>query len=350
MIDYQEIANKCKSKADFCRALGIVARGGNYKRIDNIIRDHNLDISHFSNKPWNYGIHYTIGKKLSLEEILVEDTPIKNNNNLKKKLFKAGLKKEECEVCGYKENLELHHINGDNCDNRIENLQILCPNCHAKTDTFRGLNLKSKRNHLTPEDYIISDEEYAKKIKDKNEARRKKNVEIKSLPKCKYCGKEFKPRRGLVYCSLECYNNDRCESSRRPNMIDLIQSFKDLRSFTKVAESYGVSDNAVRKWCKVYGIPEHTSDIIDYINTNFSGNIKPVKKTEIKEIRKVVWDMYDKNLELIETFDSRTDAGQWLIDNGFSKTKDPKNAGKHLSEVGENYRYLLKHFWKKRYI
>lgn len=51
MKNYQEIIKKCKSKADFCRELGIVASGGNYKRIDNIIKEHNLDVSHFANRP-----------------------------------------------------------------------------------------------------------------------------------------------------------------------------------------------------------------------------------------------------------------------------------------------------------
>lgn len=32
----------------------------------------------------------------------------------------------------------MHHINGNNLDNRLENLQVLCPNCHALTENFRG--------------------------------------------------------------------------------------------------------------------------------------------------------------------------------------------------------------------
>lgn len=94
-------------------------------------------------------------------------------------MFRLGIKEEKCEVCGYTDSLELHHINGDNCDNRIENLQILCPNCHAKIDTFRGLNIKSKKKHLTPDDYIISEEEHAKHLEEKKIARRKPKVEVK---------------------------------------------------------------------------------------------------------------------------------------------------------------------------
>jgi len=52
--------------------------------------------------------------------------------------------------------VELHHINGDSRDNRLENLQILCPNCHALTDNYRGKNVIGRRTK-TPESYIISD-------------------------------------------------------------------------------------------------------------------------------------------------------------------------------------------------
>ena len=57
----------------------------------------------------------------------------------------------ECAFCGFdgegwegKIALELDHINGDNTDNRIENLRYLCPNCHASTETYRGRNKKIK--------------------------------------------------------------------------------------------------------------------------------------------------------------------------------------------------------------
>jgi hypothetical protein len=74
--------------------------------------------------------------------------PRRNRNHLKRRLFDAGIKTRCCESCGLAEwrglaiPLSLHHVNGDRHDNRLGNLQILCPNCHGLTDTWAGRNLR----------------------------------------------------------------------------------------------------------------------------------------------------------------------------------------------------------------
>jgi transposase-like protein len=66
--------------------------------------------------------------------------------HVKRRLLSAGLKENRCERCGIEEwlgaplSMALHHVNGDGQDNRLENLQMLCPNCHAQTENFAGRN------------------------------------------------------------------------------------------------------------------------------------------------------------------------------------------------------------------
>ena len=67
---------------------------------------------------------------------------------MKKRLIKEGIKKEKCENCnldtwlGEQIPTELHHIDGNSSNNNLSNLQILCPNCHHKTDNFRNKKIK----------------------------------------------------------------------------------------------------------------------------------------------------------------------------------------------------------------
>jgi 5-methylcytosine-specific restriction endonuclease McrA len=72
----------------------------------------------------------------------------RNRTHLKGRLLKAGLLSTLCAECGIATwrgralALELHHINGDGRDNRLENLTLLCPNCHSQTDSWGGRNTR----------------------------------------------------------------------------------------------------------------------------------------------------------------------------------------------------------------
>jgi DNA-binding CsgD family transcriptional regulator len=88
-----------------------------------------------------------------ISELLVAGT-YRGRNNLKLRLIKEGLKQERCERCdltawlGEPLSLALHHINGDRLDHRLENLELLCPNCHSQTDTYSGRNGHRRGGHL----------------------------------------------------------------------------------------------------------------------------------------------------------------------------------------------------------
>jgi DNA-binding CsgD family transcriptional regulator/5-methylcytosine-specific restriction endonuclease McrA len=80
-----------------------------------------------------------------IAELLVADT-YRGRYNLKVRLIREGLKENRCERCGVTDwceqplTLALHHINGKRNDNRLENLQLLCPNCHSQTGNYAGRN------------------------------------------------------------------------------------------------------------------------------------------------------------------------------------------------------------------
>lgn len=95
--------------------------------------------------------------KYNLDDILSGLHPNVPTMKVKARLIKNGIKEWKCESCGITEwlgkriALELDHINGNNSDHRLENLRILCPNCHSQTDTHSGKNAKIKVQNKCPE-------------------------------------------------------------------------------------------------------------------------------------------------------------------------------------------------------
>jgi transposase-like protein len=133
------------SVSEVSRRLGYTPNGGVHRMIVKYIRTSGLDTSHFTGTRWARGRRLP---KRSLDEILVENSTYYANSKLRRRLVEAGLLEAECAECGLDTwrgrplPLHLDHINGDHTDNRLENLRILCPNCHALTDTWCARNRK----------------------------------------------------------------------------------------------------------------------------------------------------------------------------------------------------------------
>jgi len=151
----KQLKEAVKSSLSFrqvLKKLNLRTAGGNYEQVKKYIRELNLSTKHFKGKAWNKGLK-GIGKPLiPLEKILTKNSYFQSFK-LKKRLFAAGLKEQRCKNCGWAKKtpdgylpLELDHINGDRHDNRLENLRILCPNCHSLQPTHRGRNQKRTKS------------------------------------------------------------------------------------------------------------------------------------------------------------------------------------------------------------
>jgi Zn finger protein HypA/HybF involved in hydrogenase expression len=152
-----------------------------------------------------------------------------SSDSLRKKLIQQGLKNLRCENClnthwlGKPISLELHHINGVKKDNRLDNLQILCPNCHAQTEHYRG---RKKRKKVVCVDCN-------RKISNKSTY-------------CRSCSMKRRAKRSPI-------NLDHLRRCVWPTKEELQEDLVTL-PYTAIGRKYGVTDNSVRRWARKYGL------------------------------------------------------------------------------------------------
>ena len=154
--EFIELVNKCSNISDVLRELEYSTNGNSWGY--QIVKERMEKLNLFFTKRNSM---YQDNTALPLEKILIKDSEY-NRTKLKTRLVKEGLKEYKCECCGISEwngkplTLQLHHINGIHNDNRLSNLQLLCPNCHSQTENFgtrgRGTSIIRKAENLSKED------------------------------------------------------------------------------------------------------------------------------------------------------------------------------------------------------
>lgn len=139
------------------QGLGLSKSSWHYRNLRRHCERLGLDLSHFRGQGWAKGWTLTItdreARSVPLDQVLVRGRRT-NTNALRARLILLGMKKAQCEWClgtewrGAPIPLELDHVDGDKLNNQLDNLRVLCPNCHAQTETYAGKNIG--RKHVTP--------------------------------------------------------------------------------------------------------------------------------------------------------------------------------------------------------
>lgn len=218
-----------------------------------MITEYGIDTSHFFQKV----------KRRSDKEIFCEGSVVAQSV-LRNRIKEKNLLPYVCDSCGLPPEwhgrpltLILDHVNGNNTDNRLENLHWVCPNCNSQLSTtgFRGVKKYDEYGNR-----II---EKRNPIEDVTEG---KNRYKKFCPKC---GRLMS--RNAELC-LDCYNREQ-RDVHMENMPVSREELKDLirtKSFTEVGRILGISDNGVRLWCKKYSLPFSKKEIKSYTNSQWN--------------------------------------------------------------------------------
>lgn len=244
----EEMINAVKSSfsiASVLSRLNLKIAGSNYRTVKRAVKRLKLDISHWTGQGHLRGKTHNWAPTRAFEDILIEDSDYVSTFSLKHRLIKANLLSYECSVChisswqGKELALQLDHINGVNNDHRLENLRLLCPNCHSQTDTFAG---KNKKKMVGPEGLEPPVAISAAALE----------AAVSAIPprphnQCNKCQRPIQKRSNrCTYCKTD----EKIVWPSKEELEKLVWS----TSCSKLSQQLGVSDKAIEKRCKKLGI------------------------------------------------------------------------------------------------
>lgn len=321
----ERIVSESHSIAEALRKMGYIYTDGTcHSLFKTVCEEMGVDYSHFSKYSGNK-------LKRNAEDIFIENSTAAQST-LRQHYIDGNYSEYKCALCGINEwngkplTLRLDHINGINKDDRIENLRWVCPNCDSQLPTYcsghKGLSAKIYycemcgrkitkgrvycsicRNNLKLGEQKVANKfvKLFDKENDKEYYNRCPNCNKRICDGAKMCEK----------CSR--LNTRKVEWPTREELKILIRT----RPFVKIGEQFGVSDNAVRKWCIIYNLPYKSSEIRNYTDEEWNMEIpyeevlkrlelqnKPSKKILAKKVKQV--DI--KTNEIIAVYDSTRQA------------------------------------------
>ena len=220
--DFAKIIQESFTFTEILKKCNLDNKGSNINTLKRRAIKENVDFSHIkSGRNHNKGRIF-IKERISLlqakEKYFIENR-CNRRETIKILLLRYNLIPHECNECKCSSlwnskflSLQLHHLNGKNDDNRIENLIFLCPNCHSQTENYAGKSTKKKF----------------------------------------FCQKCNSQTKGYSELCLKCssFNTRKVE---RPSKEILEKEILN-NSMVSIGKKYGVSDNAIRKWCQSYNI------------------------------------------------------------------------------------------------
>ena len=223
-----EVVSSSYSIKECLEKLGCPSGHGNYPTFYKYKRLYNIDTSHFTRKEVKNTKNK--GEYRPVADYKNENPAAIKGSIFLRKLIKEGYKEYRCEKCGITEwngeeiKLQLHHLDGNHYNWDVDNLQVLCPNCHSQTDNFCGKATRRKKKAF-----------------------------------CKNCGKPISNDNETGLC-LKCLHKEKrkVDWPSKEELSFLLENEKG--NFSAVSRKFGVSDVAIRKWCRHYGLPDKSKD------------------------------------------------------------------------------------------